>query len=741
MSRFQDAEPILAAAERWKQRCLVGEKSLFANRPLWTGPIFQEVRKVHAEAQSVDDVRSGLERASADAKCLRSEMVWVYRLIQHRKNMGPAKKREDIGYWWKRSGRAFEEDHALLSDTLLGAGVVHAGQGYHMRVRTEILFFADRMAKWSSLERNNRESLLESPWDFASWLDDTEFAQGSMFRHAMLFLLFPERFEPIVSGGHKKKIIRLGDTHAGDDDKPRVAIDKSILDIRRALEAVSDDREVHFYHPPYREFWDDEKADSWFRDRFGNRDWWLMNMNVSGERMWPGVVEDGIASIGWDNVSDLRRSSDEIKQDLVGRGFGENPSTRVRFLRDFANGMEVGDLVIATRKGGSYLLGWGRITGEYRYDPGASGFRVHTRAVEWHPCKQEMPLQPYWGGDWAKKRLTGFSRYRHWARLYLWLIGHPVPLPNGEGAHPESDGYTSTEACKDLFIPCRDFERFLHLMRTRRNLILQGPPGTGKTFMAHRIAWCLIERKDSAPIEMVQFHQSYAYEDFVQGYRPTESGGFKLRDGVFHRFCERARRDPEIPHVFIIDEINRGNLSRIFGELLMLIEADKRSEEYAVSLTYADPSDERFYIPDNVYILGMMNTADRSLALVDYALRRRFAFATLNPAYGTEHGKKAFRDFLEGQGVTGELVTRIIERMAELNEEIANDPELGRGFRVGHSYFVPTDKDATRDETWYQAVVDTQIEPLLAEYWFDSQEKIDSALDRLKENSKPNDGG
>jgi len=319
-------------------------------------------------------------------------------------------------------------------------------------------------------------------------------------------------------------------------------------------------------------------------------------------------------------------------------------------------------------------------------------------------------------------------------RLYLWLIDsqrEPVPPPV----------YTVAEACKDLFIPRRDFERFLHLMKTRRNLILQGPPGTGKTFMADRIAWCLIERKDSAPIEMVQFHQSYAYEDFVQGYRPTETGGFKLRDGVFHRFCERARRDPETPHVFIIDEINRGNLSRIFGELLMLIEADKRSERYAVSLTYADPSSGRFHIPDNVYILGMMNTADRSLALVDYALRRRFAFATLNPAYSTEHGKKAFRDYLEGQGVAGELVTRIIERMAELNEEIANDPELGRGFRVGHSYFVPTDRDDSRDETWYETVVDTQIEPLLAEYWFDSQEKIDSALDRLKESSKPNDGG
>ena len=388
--------------------------------------------------------------------------------------------------------------------------------------------------------------------------------------------------------------------------------------------------------------------------------------------------------------------------------------------------------MIAARNGGSYLLGWGRITGEYRYDPSASRFRVHTRAVEWYPCEQEITLQPHWGGGWARKRLTGFTDYRNWVRLYLWLIDSqrkPVLPPI----------YTVDDACKDLFIPRRDFERFLHLMKSRRNLILQGPPGTGKTFMARRVAWCLIGRKDSAPIEMVQFHQSYAYEDFVQGYRPTDSGGFELRDGVFHRFCERARRDLETPHIFIIDEINRGNLSRIFGELLMLIEADKRSEEYAVSLTYANPSGGRFHIPDNVYILGMMNTADRSLALVDYALRRRFAFATLSPAYGTEHGKKSFRAYVEGQGVTGDLVTRIIERMTDLNEEIANDPELGHGFRVGHSYFVPTGKEDRLDGTWYETVVETQIEPLLREYWFDSPEKVDSAVGRLKTDSGLND--
>ena len=334
-------------------------------------------------------------------------------------------------------------------------------------------------------------------------------------------------------------------------------------------------------------------------------------------------------------------------------------------------------------------------------------------------------MEPYWAG-WTDHKLTFFTGYREWVRLYLWLV---------DSQRIESDPppiYTIEEACENLFLPRSDFERFIHLMETRRNLILQGPPGTGKTFMAHRIAWCLIGRKNSDPIEMVQFHQSYAYEDFVQGYRPTESGGFELKNGVFYRFCQSARRNPGTPHVFIIDEINRGNLSRIFGELLMLIEADKRREEYAVSLTYGEPSGGRFHIPDNVYILGMMNTADRSLALVDYALRRRFAFATLEPAYGTNHGREAFRQYLEEEGVKSDLVTRIVERMAGLNREIENDTELGRGFRVGHSYFVPTGKEDGLDEIWYETVVDTQIEPLLQEYWFDSPKKVNEAVGKLK---------
>ena len=289
-----------------------------------------------------------------------------------------------------------------------------------------------------------------------------------------------------------------------------------------------------------------------------------------------------------------------------------------------------------------------------------------------------------------------------------------------------------TQAHQDLFIPPTHFTRILTSIKSRKNLILQGPPGTGKTFIARRIAWCLIGRKDDEPIEMVQFHQSYAYEDFVEGFRPTDKGGFTLKPGVFHRFCERARANPDTPHVFIIDEINRGNLSRIFGELLMLIERDKRSEDYAVALTY---SDKRFHVPENVHILGMMNTADRSLALVDYALRRRFAFETLEPAFRTDYGRRAFEKYLvETKRADPDLVARISDRMRTLNETISGDKELGRGFQIGHSYFVP-DHDEEPSEDWYNDIVDTQIAPLLREYWFDSPEDVEKEVVRLTADS------
>ena len=266
----------------------------------------------------------------------------------------------------------------------------------------------------------------------------------------------------------------------------------------------------------------------------------------------------------------------------------------------------------------------------------------------------------------------------------------------------------------------------LERLQTKKALILQGAPGVGKTFLARKLAYTLMEEIDPARCEMVQFHQSYSYDDFVRGYRPIpeKNGSFGLQNGVFYEFCKRATSDPNREYVFIIDEINRGNLSQIFGELLMLIENDKRGEEHSVPLVYQTKNEARFYIPSNVYLIGLMNLADRSLALVDYALRRRFAFFTLQPQFESE----TFRDWLLEREIKPRLVERIIQRMSALNQIIKADPLLGENYLIGHSYFCPKwDSFAKLDEAWYRSIVRTEIVPLLKEYWFDNPKKAEDA--------------
>ena len=293
--------------------------------------------------------------------------------------------------------------------------------------------------------------------------------------------------------------------------------------------------------------------------------------------------------------------------------------------------------------------------------------------------------------------------------------------------NPMKAVYTITDALDDLFIEEVTFKEWVRQWEIGKNLILQGAPGVGKTFVARRLAYALMQEEDPQRVAFVQFHQSYGYEDFVQGIKPVrvKEGDvarteFDLRNGVFYDFCLKAKGDPR-PHVFIIDEINRGNLSRILGELLMLIEVDKRGEDHTLRLAYQEEG-QCFFVPDNIYILGMMNTADRSLAVVDYALRRRFRFATIEPAFEN----KCFSKYLSE--LCGEILTNhIILVMGQLNEAIASDKaNLGPGFCIGHSYFcrVKNNKD-------YEEVIRYQIQPLINEYWFDQTRKADGWIDKL----------
>jgi len=292
---------------------------------------------------------------------------------------------------------------------------------------------------------------------------------------------------------------------------------------------------------------------------------------------------------------------------------------------------------------------------------------------------------------------------------------------------PAATPYTLDMAADGLFVPRTELEHMVALLDRRRNLILEGAPGVGKTYVARRLAYALLGATDAARMEMVQFHPSYSYEDFVQGWRPAAGGTFALRNGVFYEFCRAARNDPGRPYVFVIDEINRGNVAAIFGELLMLLERDKRGDAFAVPLTYALGRSDRFAIPENVYLIATMNTADRSVAMVDYALRRRFAFVRIPPAFGTP----AFTTHLTRFGVARSLARRIVTRISALNTDIVDDRKrLGPGFEIGHSPFVPTSR-GTYDEAWYADIIRTEIEPLLREYWFDDPDRVADAVAQL----------
>ena len=740
MGRLRRAESILNAAEQWKKRCLFDGGSIFTEERLWSRENFEQLRTHFVEnldegsGSFQDKLQRQLEPASPEAKRLWAEMTWALYLIVS--SLKRRTKVSDIKVVWEWSGSALPDHHWALGE-ILEQGIVDPGAAYNVNKWREFVFFITAMIDWFSLSEGDRKSLISDPWRFAEWLEKREHAHARQFRHAFLFLLFPDSFESILSRKNKVEIVkaffRKWKKEPAVDYKDRIAVDRALLAVRERIIDEHPGQEIDFYRPPFSDVWKsppssppsspqeppptEESDEAWFRQRFGEVDVWAISPG-EGARLWPDFQEHGIAAIGWDDLRDIREydSRDAVHEALIGSGYGPNPKNNARALWEFANEVKIGDIIIAKR-GRSSILGWGTVTGNYEHDPGRPEYQ-NVRTVEWTPCKEPIDLLER---RVTNKTLTRFSPYKNWLRFAFGLIEGEAP-----DRKVDSAPYDMNAALEDVFVSHDQFKRILDSIALRKNLILQGPPGVGKTFIARRIAWCLIGRNDSRPVEMVQFHQSYAYEDFVQGWRPTENGGFTLRNGVFFEFCKRAEKQPDTPFVFIIDEINRGNLSRIFGELLMLIEADKRGPDYAIPLTYANTG-ERFSVPTNVHLLGLMNTADRSLAIVDYALRRRFAFEFLRPAYRTEE----FRAYLLNAEVDRSLVDRIVDRMTHINERIRVDKDLGQGFEIGHSYFVP-DEDSP-DEHWFATIVDTQIEPLLREYWFDRSEHVDEALKLLRQ--------
>ena len=437
--------------------------------------------------------------------------------------------------------------------------------------------------------------------------------------------------------------------------------------------------------------------------------YWIYSPGAGAEH-WEEFYNQNILAIGWDGTGDLNDFStkEDIKlhlQEIYNDQFSHRND--VLALWQFANEIQVGDIIYA-KKGMSEIIGKGIIEGEYLYDSSRDYYK-HVRKIKWTdkgnwPYDSKLPM----------KTLTNITNYTNMVNTIKSHFESEEIIIEEEETYPP---YTEEDFLDDVYISEDKYNTLKDLLSIKKNLIIQGPPGVGKTFMAKRLAYSIMGEKNQERCLMVQFHQSYSYEDFIQGFRPSKDG-FNLKNGSFYEFCKRAEDDDENKYFFIIDEINRGNLSKIFGELFMLIENDKRGEKNKIRLVY---SDELFYIPKNVYIIGLMNTADRSLAMLDYALRRRFRFFTLTPGFDST-GFKNYQN-----GLASDKFNKVIDLIKELNVKIAADETLGAGFTIGHSYFCNL-----KDERDLKNIIDYEIIPLLEEYWFDEPDKVKNWSENLR---------
>ena len=435
-------------------------------------------------------------------------------------------------------------------------------------------------------------------------------------------------------------------------------------------------------------------------------------------KYWEKFKKEKIMAIGWGDVGTLNHLCDlsEIK-DKMKKIWGEDKTYKNDALAvwQFAYQVKPGDIVFV-KQGISKVIGRGIVTSNYKYDETQPEHYNHVYEMEWtHE------------GEWITNRklpmktLTRINVYKDLVKGLNELLN--IDNTGTSDKVIEYPPYTEEDFLNEVFMTPEKYQTIVKLLERKKNIILQGAPGVGKTFAAKRLAYSLLGEKNPNRVQMVQFHQSYSYEDFIVGFRPSEDADkqFEKTYGVFYDFCKDAEEDKESNYYFIIDEINRGNMSKIFGELLMLIESDKRGQK--LRLLYAN---ELFSVPDNVYIIGMMNTADRSLAIIDYALRRRFAFIEFEPGFETD-GFIALKN-----QIANDKYNKLVEQVKLLNDNISKDISLGKGFMIGHSYLIPK-KNSDVDDEWLSDVVNYEIIPLLEEYWFDENDKLEAWKRNLRE--------
>ena len=440
---------------------------------------------------------------------------------------------------------------------------------------------------------------------------------------------------------------------------------------------------------------------------------WLIRAGARGEDEDLNLEHD-VASLGW-RVPDLIDATDLdavralTRQTYPGRS-NQSIGAIAGQIASFRRDIQEGDVVVQPLKTSQGLVALGHITGQYVYRD-IEGDHRHTRSVDWH--RTDVPR-----ADLGQDMQTFLNSNRTVRRLQDEQAKSRIARILNESQPPSIQPYSVADIVSEgCFLEEAILDTILKRLEVKKNLILQGPPGTGKTWLAKKLAFALLGQKDDSRVNQFQFHPNLSYEDFIRGYRPDGEGKLTLVDGPFLKLIEEAKADTSNDYVMVIEEINRGNPAQILGEMLTLLEADKRNPGDALRLAHSRLDTERVYIPPNLYVIGTMNLADRSIALVDLALRRRFAFIDLMPNFGD-----AWRSWMRSQfdDVSSEFLEDVQGRLTALNERIASDHSLGPQFCVGHSYVTPPPGVRIGEPVeWFKQIVHTEIGPLLDEYWFD----------------------